>query len=290
MKLKIGERNIDLSITKVMGIIPLSVDEPCDIDEKVKIAEAMYAAGAEFVEIGFNGKGDSVSEQQQLEALIPVVSKISEKTRLVVACSTIYPEVMKSAVKAGAKMIISPDALRFDGAIETVAKLDVPVCLMFDENAVFDKEAGDPVSSVSEFLFERIDACLNGGLSRKKLLLDPFLGNHASARSQLKLLGRLDSLKSFGVPLTFALPRPLSSNETFLKDNKAICITLALFCAEKGTVQILRTENVSDIALALGTWQLSLVNAKPFRLSKAIIIRFRNLRDKLSERRKRHKE
>jgi dihydropteroate synthase len=282
MKLKIRDRNYDLSITKVMGILALNLEETLDLEELIKKAQSMYASGAEFVELVV--KGEVVEELAERELLVKAVAALAQKTRLVIAARTVYPETMQAVVDAGASIIISSDALRHEGAMEKALELKVPVCLQFDENIDCSGERDDAIATVSEFLFERIDACLNAGMSRKLLMIDPLLGKGAPVKAQLKLIGRLDTLKTFGVPISFTMPRPLSSHDDFLKDNPNIAQTLALFCADKGTVQILRTESVADMALALGTWQLLLATTKPFKFSKAIIRRFRNVRDRLKRR------
>ena len=281
MKLKIRDRNFDLSITKVMGILSLDPKDQDNFEELLKRAQSMYASGAEFVEVIVAGEAESISADAECKLLTGAIAALAQKTRLVIAASTVYPENMQKAVEAGASMIISPDALRHEGAVQMALNLKVPVCLQFDGNQDCNGEHDDAVALVSEFLFERIDACLNAGISRKMLLIDPLLGKSATVKAQLKLIGRLDSLKSFGVPISFAMPRTLSLNDELLKDNANISQTLALFCADRGTVQILRTENVADMALSLGSWQLLLATTKPFRFSKSIIRRFRNLRDKL---------
>ena len=164
MKLKIRDRNYDLSITKVMGILALNLEETLDLEELIKKAQSMYASGAEFVELVV--KGEVVEELAERELLVKAVAALAQKTRLVIAARTVYPETMQAVVDAGASIIISSDALRHEGAMEKALELKVPVCLQFDENIDCSGERDDAIATVSEFLFERIDACLNAGMSR----------------------------------------------------------------------------------------------------------------------------
>ena len=48
-------------------------------------------------------------------------------------------------------------------------------------------------------------------------------------------------------------------------------------------MQIIRTDDVSQIALAIGFWQIMSNKTKPYRLSKTIIRRLRDLRDTLRD-------
>ncbi len=289
MKLKIAERSFDLSITKVMGTLVVNYDDDNNLEELLLKAHSMYASGAEFVEVGvFKKEDDSLDTQKEQELLLPLIELLASKTRLIVACNTSNPQTMRAAVKSGAAMIISPNSLKTEGALEVISELKVPVILCFPFDYDYKNETNpDPISLVSEFIFERIDACLNAGISRKLILLDPTLGAKAPVELRVKLLGRLHSMQSFGLPVCSALPQSLPVYDEFLHDNKVITLTLGLFCSNKGAIQIVRTDDVASMALALGTWHLSNTKTKPFKLSKAIIRRFRNLRDKLKERRKR---
>lgn len=286
MKLKIAERSFDLSITKVMGTLVVNSGEDNNLEELVLKAHSMYASGAEFVEVGVFKKEDEILDsKKEISLLLPLIEELVKKTRLIVACNTSNPETMKAAVKSGASMIISPDSLKSEGALDVIAELKVPVVLCFPHNFDYGNEKDiDPIALVSEFIFERIDACLNAGISRKFILLDPTLGAKAPVELRVKLLGRLHSMQSFGLPVCSALPQSLPIYDEFLHDNKVITLTLGLFCSNKGAIQIVRTDDVASMALALGTWHLSNTKTKPFRLSKAIIRRFRNLRDKLKDR------
>nr|MCR5536180.1 dihydropteroate synthase [Succinivibrio sp.] len=176
-------------------------------------------------------------------------------------------------------------SLREEGALDVVAKLKIPVMLVYERPAnaptlsEFDKKA-DLVAEISEFFFERIDACLSAGINRHQLMLDPTVDSTVPTNLRLKLLGRLTSFRSFGLPLALSMPAILPSTQDFLSDNRAIGITLALFATQHG-VSIIRTEHVSEMTMSIAAWQLASQQAKPFNLSRGIISRFKKLRDKI---------
>ena len=161
MKLYLKDQEIALRSPRIMGVIAVQPQESVLIDDLVNKAQEMKDSGADLIEIGIQSL-TCIGAKEELNKLIPVVKAVSEKTSLIVAIATIYPEVMEEAVNVGAQLIIDHNALRSVGAIETVAKLKVPVCLVFDQDIDFESSsASDPRSGVSSFSYEPIDACLN---------------------------------------------------------------------------------------------------------------------------------
>ena len=87
-------------------------------------------------------------------------------------------------------------------------------CSFALSTATSDKEGSlDPMGDISAYLYERIDACLNAGIDRRNLLIDPSLSQSAPIESKLKLIGRLETLKSFALPMTMAMPMEMTTQE-----------------------------------------------------------------------------
>lgn len=285
MKLKIKDGAVDLSLTKVMGIIDVHSDGSRSLDDYVARARQMQSAGAEFVQAGMTALNPEVTPQEEEERLIPVIERLSSNLDIHVGVCTTYPQTMEKAKEVGASFIVDPNALRREGAVEMAAKLQLPVVLIFNDNInIEDDPKVDLVAEVSEFFFERIDTCLNAGLSRKLIIIDPSMSFETQMEQRLKLLGRLESFRSFALPLSLGIPRSMAFNESLQSESRAVSITLAVFCSNEG-VNIIRTREVADMAMSLATWQLAANKARPFQLSKSIIRRFRSLRDSMRQHR-----
>lgn len=265
MKLYFSDSELVLKPTKVMGILDIQPNLCKSETDYVNQALAMQDAGAELLEVGLL---QSSSVEDELRYLLPVVEALYQKTYMVIAVHTSYPEIMDKSVTLGAQMIVDSNALRAPGALEMAQKLDVPVCLVFDYDRGFESD-DDPVATVSEFLYERVDACLNAGISKKRILIDPTLGLCSSIESRLKLLGRISTFQSFGLPICIAVPRSLPEKDCFMHENLAVSITIAIFGVQHG-VHIIRTKLVRDMVLALDTLDSAENSSQPFRLSKAI--------------------
>lgn len=275
MKLKMREGVLDLSSPTVMG--QLDVRSCCDPAVLKSEALEMVELGAAMVELGISMPeegGTPGTEEEELQLIVPAVRALRPFLPVYIAVNTVYPQVMEAAVNAGADLIVDPHALRAPGAVETAARLEVPVCIIFDMHSRFTDEAGvDPTGVVSEFLYERIDACLNAGIPRSRIIIDPTVGRAAPLEMSLKMVGRLNTFKSFALPLSMNLPRFLPQQDEYVNEHLSVAVALAIFGVEAG-VSIIRTPRVEDMTLALDTWQACSKSARPFRLSKAIARRF----------------
>ena len=131
----LAERNHAL----VMGVINVTPDSFSDggrflvPEDALAQAARMVAEGADILDIGGESTrpgAAAVSLEEEMDRVLPLVERLAAEFEVPVSVDTSKPELMRTAVAAGARMINDVSALRAAGAIETVATLDVPVCLM----------------------------------------------------------------------------------------------------------------------------------------------------------------
>ncbi len=282
MKLRFpGNKNVDLSFTKVMGTIALSVDEKRSPAEILSEAEDFIKAGAEFIEIGLSREG---SERRDESYVITVLEYLLNQLEVPVAVCTENKAVLINAIKLGVAMVITCNGIKSMQVLTALKSSKTIVCLHAEAKEPLDDEA-DLVSYLSEFFYTNIDMLLNKGIARKRIIIDPSLIN-ASAKSRMHLLGRLESFKSFALPMCIGMPRLIPYADHFLSENKTLSLTASLFCSQVGDVKIIRTADVSDVSMAIGFWQLMTIKTRPYRLSKVFVRRLRTLRDALRMMRK----
>ena len=278
MKLRLpNDKDMDLTLTKVMGTIALVENDERTIDDLVLLADNYVKSGAELLEVGAKAGSKGIDETR----VISVLGAILNKVDVPVAINSNSFDTLKQAIAAGASMVITTDGLAHEGVIDLVKDSDVCVCLQYKAETKIES-TDDAVAMISEYFFSKIDTLLNAGISRKRLLIDPSVVN-ASVSSKLKVLGRLESFRSFALPICVAIPRQIPNEDSFMKDNHVLSLTTALFCAQNKAVQIVRTPDVSDVAIAIGFWQFMSSKTKPFKLSKAIVRRLRNMRDAIRD-------
>jgi len=212
--LPVGER------TLLMGILNTSPESfsgdgvAGDVDAALAQAEAMVAEGADIVDVGGQSTrpgSEPVGAGAETARAVPVVAAIAERLDCVVSIDTSEPEVARRAVEAGAGFVNDVFGLRADRMIETVARADVPACIMHmrgtPRTMQADPRYDDLMGEILEFLAERVDAAVAGGIARTQLVVDPGFGFGKTVAHNLEMLRRLGELRGLGLAVLLGTSR-----------------------------------------------------------------------------------
>ncbi|MEM8817036.1 MAG: dihydropteroate synthase [Pseudomonadota bacterium] len=204
----------------IMGILNVTPDSFSDggrfehVETALAEAGRMLEAGAAIIDIGGESTrpgAAAVGTEAEINRVVPVIDALRRKTDSVISIDTSKAEVMRAAVAAGADMINDVRALREPGALEAAAALEVPVCLMhmqgqprsMQENPVYENIVAD----VLRFLEERVQRCVQAGIDRQRLAIDPGFGFGKTVTHNIALLANLRELRALGRPLLAGLSR-----------------------------------------------------------------------------------
>ena len=204
----------------VMGILNVTPDSFSDggrfdrLGAAMRHAESMADEGAAIIDIGGESTrpgSTGVSEQEELDRVLPVIEAVRSVTAVPVSVDTSKARVMREAVAAGAAMINDVCALREDGALEAAAQLGVPVCLMhmqgrprtMQEAPAYD----DVVADVTAFLDRRVQACVEAGVDKSLIIIDPGFGFGKTREHNVDLLANLRQLRAGGRPVLVGISR-----------------------------------------------------------------------------------
>ena len=211
---------LDLSRPAVMGVLNVTPDSFSDggrylrRDDAVSRAAIMVEQGAALIDVGGESTrpgAAAVSLQEELDRVLPVVERLARELPVPVSVDTSKPEVMREAARAGVGLINDVRALRLPGALEAAAESQLPVCLMHmrGDPATMQREPayGDVVAEVRAFLAERIQACVDAGIVRDRILVDPGFGFGKSLDHNLLLLRHLDRLTDLAAGVLVGLSR-----------------------------------------------------------------------------------
>ena len=218
--LNIGDKQFDLSRAIVMGILNVTPDSFSDggrfdrVERAVEHALRMQEEGADIIDIGGESTrpgAASVTVDEELERVIPVIRALRQQTGMPVSIDTGKPEVMRAAVGEGANMVNDVNALQAKGATETCAELGVPVCLMHMQGEPRtmqqDPQYDDVVQDVAAYLQQRSIECIESGIHRNNIVIDPGFGFGKTLRHNLDLLNRLESISGLELPVLVGISR-----------------------------------------------------------------------------------
>jgi dihydropteroate synthase len=218
--LQFPKQTLDLDEPLVMGVLNVTPDSFSDggshqgVEAALQRARTMLAEGAAIIDVGGESTRPGaapVAEQEELERVVPVIERIRRELGCPVSVDTMKPAVMDAACAAGAGMINDVYALQAPGAIEVARRHGAAVCLMHMQGEPRSMQQnpryGDVVVEVRDFLAQRLQACVDGGIAPQALVLDPGIGFGKSDAHNLRLLGHLDALQALGRPLLLGVSR-----------------------------------------------------------------------------------
>lgn len=206
--------------TAVMGILNVTPDSFSDGGEYIETpvavdrARQMVAHGAHIIDVGGESTrpgASPVGVEEELRRVVPVIRAITRELGVPVSVDTSKPEVMGEAVRAGACLVNDVRALREPGALEAAAASGAWVCLMHMQGQPRTMQAdpryNDVLREVREFLLERAQACVEAGIPRERLILDPGFGFGKTLEHNLDLLANLQQLRADGWPVLVGVSR-----------------------------------------------------------------------------------
>lgn len=212
-------RELDLSQPRIMGILNITPDSFSDgsrfnqVDRALFHAEKMITEGAAIIDVGGESTRPGaayVSEQEELDRVVPVIEQLSQKLDVMISIDTYKPAVMAAACQAGAHLINDIKALQEPDALKVAAQSQALICLMHMQGEPQSMQNHpvykDVVEEISYFLNNRVAECLAAGIASEKLLLDPGFGFGKTLEQNYELLGRLNEVQS-DYPLLIGVSR-----------------------------------------------------------------------------------
>lgn len=220
MILDCAGKPLDLSQPRVMGILNVTPDSFSDggrfydREQAREQALRMQEDGAAIIDIGGESTrpgASNVTVQEELDRVVPLIETLVTVLEVPISIDTSKPEVMRAAVEAGAGMINDVYALRREGALETAAALEVPICLMHMQGEPRSMQQSpeylDVIEEVGRFLLDQAARCEQAGIQRRHLLLDPGFGFGKRLEHNLSLLKHLSHLVESGYPVLVGMSR-----------------------------------------------------------------------------------
>jgi dihydropteroate synthase len=256
----LGSRRVDVTNRAlVMGVLNRTHDSfygpaaTYDLDAFFARAEQLVHEGADILDVGGvkAGPGDEVSEEEELDRVVPVIRELSARFDVVLSVDTWRASVARASFEAGASIgndisgfadpkYLSAAASARATVVATHIRLAPRVA---DPNPHYD----DVTATVSEFLLERRRWALVAGLTHEQIILDAGLDLGKTSVQSLQLLRESATLAALGSPLLLS-----ASNKTFLGAHLDLEIhertTASMAATAIGITQGCRIVRVHDVA------------------------------------------
>ncbi len=215
-KLKFGQFCLDFtSDTCIMGILNTTPDSFSDggrfnsLETAVNQGIKLVKDGAHILDIGGESSrpfATPVSEQEELDRVIPVIESLSKKIGVPISIDTVKSVVAKEAINAGAAIINDISAFEKDPRMVDVAvETNAPVIMMHmkgtPETMQVNPNYDDLMLEITNYLEARAVFAIEKGIHEDRIILDPGIGFGKTVEHNLVLINHLDRLISLGYPI-----------------------------------------------------------------------------------------
>jgi dihydropteroate synthase len=216
LELKTGSKTCQWQkVPVIMGILNATPDSFSDggmwLDRDAAVGHGLEMAeqGADIIDVGGESSrpgAGSVDENEEKSRVIPIIKELSSFLEIPISIDTTKSEVARAAIEAGATIINDITALTGDSKMMNLAKeTEAAVVLMHMRGSAstmqLDTGYEDIIREIHRFLDERIEACLEAGISPSSIIVDPGIGFGKDMTGNLTILRRISEFKSLGMPL-----------------------------------------------------------------------------------------
>lgn len=273
MKLMARGTELNLSAPQVMGILNVTPDSFSDggthnsLNDAVDHAAKLIAEGATIIDIGGestrSGASD-VSIDEELQRVVPVVEAIRQRFDIWISVDTSKAQVITESANVGASIINDIRSLREPGALEAAAKTGLPVCIMHMQGNPKTMQQSphyeNVMMDVDRFLQENIQRCVDAGIEKNQIILDPGFGFGKNLAHNYQLLAHLSELHHFGLPILAGMSRKSMVGQLLNvppQERVAGSVACAVIAAMQGA-QIIRVHDVKETVDAMKVVQATL--------------------------------
>ena len=257
----LGERPL------IMGVLNVTPDSFSDggeyIDPEKALDHAYFMAesGADILDVGGESSrpgADSVTAEEEIGRVIPIVKKLAKKTKLPISIDTVKSEVAERAIDAGATILNDISALRSDDKMaEIAAESGAYIILMHMRGTPADMqkdtEYQDLIGEISGFLDDVASKAMDRGVKKERIIIDPGIGFGKSVEGNFIVLKNLDKFLNLGYPIMIGASRKSFIGKTLDVDTgERVEGSIAAACyAVLNGADIVRVHDVAETRRAL---------------------------------------
>ncbi|UTW56867.1 dihydropteroate synthase [Kordiimonas sp. SCSIO 12610] len=261
------ERNLVYTKPIIMGVLNVTPDsfsdggDFLDQGEALRRARQMIAEGADIIDVGGESTrpgAKPVWEGEEWERVEPVIAALRSE-KIPISIDSRHSFVMDKALDAGAHIINDVSALTYDPeSIKVAADRDAPIILMHAQGTpqtMQDQPDYDHILlDVYDHLSERIAACVDAGIDKGRLILDPGIGfGKRVVQDNLALINNIALFHTLGCPIMLGASRKrfieAVTKTLDAKERMPGSITAATLAMQQG-VQLFRVHDVKETVQA----------------------------------------
>jgi len=219
----VGPYRLELArVTKIMGVINLTPDsfshDGCLLNIKngreakeraFHLAEKMIYDGADIIDVGGEStrpESMRISIKEEIARVIPTIRLLAKRCTVPISVDSYKGKVVQSALDAGALIVNNIMGTTTNKSLlKMVNNYDAGIVLMHirgtPNSMQKNIEYGDLCKDIIQSLNQSIENCLEAGIKRDKIIIDPGIGFGKTVAHNLQILNRLRKFQTLRQPL-----------------------------------------------------------------------------------------
>lgn len=258
---------LDLNVPCIVGILNVTPDSFsdggrfCSVDAALEQARNMVREGAALIDVGGESTrpgAPSVSEDEELDRVMPVIEALRRELVLPISIDTSKSTVASAAVAAGVEFVNDISGLTYDPRMaEVVAASGAGLIVMhtrgkpvvMQQNTGYDDVVEDVISALQKSLLSAEEA----GVAPDKIAVDPGIGFGKDVTGNLELLRQAAALSELGRPIMLGTSRKSFIGQVLGQTDPADRLIGSLATLALGYAGGARIFRVHDVAAARQT-------------------------------------
>ena len=204
----------------IMGVLNITDDSFHDggkynsFKESFQHAKEIINEGADIIDIGAESSkpgSEPVSSKVQIKKIEPVVEAIREISNIPISIDTRSSDVIKKLTKYRINIVNDISALQDMELISVIKDNNLMVSLMhmqgvpknMQDNPAYDDVVGD----VYDYLEKKVELCVNSGIDKSDIIIDPGFGFGKTLDHNYLLLNSLKKYTKLGCRILSGISR-----------------------------------------------------------------------------------
>ena len=205
---------------EIMGVLNITDNSFHDggkynsFKESLQHAKEMIREGADIIDIGAESSkpgSEPVSSKVQIKKIEPVVEAIREISDIPISIDTRSSDVIKKLTKYRINIVNDISALQDMELISVIKDNNLMVSLMhmqgvpknMQDNPAYDDVVGD----VYDYLEKKVELCVNSGINKSDIIIDPGFGFGKTLDHNYLLLNSLKKYTKLGCRILSGISR-----------------------------------------------------------------------------------
>ena len=198
-----------------MGILNITPDSFSDggkyykLDNAIGYALELVKQGVDIIDVGGESTrpgAKAISLDDEISRVIPVIKSIRSVSSIPISVDTYKSEVAQKALDSGANIINDISGLKFDSKmIDVIKEYNVPIVIMHIKGTPLNMQVNpnydDIIDEIKSYFEKRINLCLDYGIPKTHIILDPGIGFGKQLNDNFTLIRELNTFTELGYPI-----------------------------------------------------------------------------------------